>query len=249
MEIKTYSDKAALQSCYAKTIKRMEYHLNKDGKEKVSERLSKNYYWLQYEKPYANDDYYNSVRPFITNEEAKAAIQQAQFDFANFITNEIKEPVSEEDKLEAKRNFWKGMVSGIWSFIVNSGVNIKAFNSFPIQYGNKTIKMGDMEAWGYEPSEIPEQIIYCLKSLNHTIKKALNIDNPCRTKIYYDENKNLIRINEIYIPYEQVSNYVVEGRGKDWVNREWIYKTFGAPDVDETPDFLDDPLALKEDEI
>ena len=248
MEIKQYSNNGIQQSCYAKTIKRMENDATKFGDNDVLDHISTNYYWWRYENPKETDTYYDLIRKQLSRDEAFAAIQQAQIDFANHLRSKEKE-VTEEDKLTAKREFWKGMVSGIWYFVVNSGIDIKAFNSFPVQYGNKSIKMGDMEAWGYKPSEIPEQIIYCLKCLNHTIKKALNIDNPCRTKIYYDENKNLIRINEIYIPYEQVSNYVVEGRGKDWVNREWIYKTFGAPEDNETPDFLDDPLALKEDEI
>lgn len=237
MEIKIYSDKAALQSCYAKTIKRMEYHLNKDGKAKVTERLNKNYYWLQYEKPYANDDYYNFIRTQITNEEAKAAIQQAQFDFADYITNEMNEPVTEEDKIWAKKKYWLGFVSGVWGMIVNNGTDITKFNDYPLQYDGKTIKMGDIEAWGFSPSEKPRLVRICFLELWDKLYSYIKDPNPNKTRFYMDENGAIVRINEVYVSAEIMDKYT---------DNDFYEEEFGAP---EELDFFDDPLALREDEM
>lgn len=237
MEIKIYSEDPMVQSCYSKTIKRMEYQTGKDGKDKVLERIMTNYYWEQYKRPYVKDKYYDYIRPNITEDAAYAAIQQAQIDYGMYLKAEEsakEDAMSEEDKKKALQLEWKCRVKPVWSIIISGGYDIRAFNDYPILYKGKYRKMGDLDAWGMNPADRPYIIEWCFLKLWEALLYYLKEPNPNKTSFYIDADLNVVRIDKIYIPAEIIDNY----------SKPEYYKRFKVTDEVEVPNF-DDPLALQ----
>lgn len=240
IEIKKYSDKPAVQNCYYKTLKRMEHQLTKSGRNTVIDRINKNFYWFQYQKPFENDTYYNEIKTQITTDEAKAAIQQAQIDFCTYLTGNPEKGLTEEEKLKAKRSYWRSMVSGVWRLVIDNNMDLKKFHTFPLKWNGKVIPMGDIEAWGFLPEEKARLVRFCFLKLWGQLYYYLKDPNPNKTLYYVDADMNIIRIDKVYIPGEIIKNYT----DNDFYERE-----FGVPVDSSMPDFGDDPLTLREDEI
>lgn len=240
VEIKQYSDKPAVQGCYVKTLKRLECDLNKFGANSVIEHINKNYYWWKYEHPKENDKYYDLERKVISNEEAYAAIQQAVIDFSTYLSSNPEKGLTEEEKLKAKRSYWRSMVSGVWRLVIDNNMDLKKFHTFPLKWEGKIIKMGDIEAWGYLPEEKARLVRFCFLKLWGQLYYYIKDPNPNKTLYYVDADMNIIRIDKVYIPGEIINNYT----DNDFYERE-----FGVPVDSSMPDFGDDPLTLREDEI